>query len=86
MFERFNIECLWILRLKQQVIGLSFNDGLFYRVLARGTKLLGLWTSALGPAAAGPAGSRKRIPSERVVLQVSDIATYIAHVMLRWSC
>uniref|UniRef100_A0A8C7YPT7 Phosphatidylinositol-4-phosphate 3-kinase, catalytic subunit type 2 alpha n=1 Tax=Oryzias sinensis TaxID=183150 RepID=A0A8C7YPT7_9TELE len=45
----------------------------FRRVLARGTKLLGLWTSALGPAAAGPAGSRKRVPSERVVLQVSDI-------------
>uniref|UniRef100_A0A8C7YMT2 Phosphatidylinositol 4-phosphate 3-kinase C2 domain-containing subunit alpha n=1 Tax=Oryzias sinensis TaxID=183150 RepID=A0A8C7YMT2_9TELE len=42
----------------------------FRRVLARGTKLLGLWTSALGPAAAGPAGSRKRVPSERVVLQV----------------
>uniref|UniRef100_A0A3P9LP67 Phosphatidylinositol-4-phosphate 3-kinase catalytic subunit type 2 alpha n=1 Tax=Oryzias latipes TaxID=8090 RepID=A0A3P9LP67_ORYLA len=52
----------------------------FRRVLARGTKLLGLWTSVLGPAAAGPAGSRKRIPSERVVLQVSDIATYIAPV------
>uniref|UniRef100_A0A8C7YT51 Phosphatidylinositol-4-phosphate 3-kinase, catalytic subunit type 2 alpha n=1 Tax=Oryzias sinensis TaxID=183150 RepID=A0A8C7YT51_9TELE len=51
----------------------------FRRVLARGTKLLGLWTSALGPAAAGPAGSRKRVPSERVVLQVSDIATYFAY-------
>ncbi|RVE71352.1 hypothetical protein OJAV_G00051090 [Oryzias javanicus] len=42
----------------------------FRRVLARGTKLLGLWTCVQGAAAAGPAGGRKRVPSERIVLQV----------------
>ncbi|XP_070827439.1 phosphatidylinositol 4-phosphate 3-kinase C2 domain-containing subunit alpha [Chaetodon trifascialis] len=43
----------------------------FRRVLARGSRLLCLWTSAQGAAAAvGSAGSRKRVPTERIVLQV----------------
>ncbi|KAM3608625.1 uncharacterized protein V6R79_001843 [Siganus canaliculatus] len=43
----------------------------FRRVLARGSRLLCLWTSAQGAAAAaGSAGSRKRMPTERIVLQV----------------
>ncbi|XP_076588392.1 phosphatidylinositol 4-phosphate 3-kinase C2 domain-containing subunit alpha [Chaetodon auriga] len=43
----------------------------FRRVLARGSRLLCLWTSAQGAAAAaGSAGSRKRVPAERIVLQV----------------
>ncbi|XP_070686235.1 phosphatidylinositol 4-phosphate 3-kinase C2 domain-containing subunit alpha [Pempheris klunzingeri] len=43
----------------------------FRRVLARGSRLLCLWTSAQGAAAAaGTAGSRKRVPTERIVLQV----------------
>ena len=42
-----------------------------YRVLARGTRLLCLWTSAQGAAAAaGPTVSRKRVSAERIVLQV----------------
>lgn len=44
----------------------------FRRVLARGTRLLCLWTSAQGAAAAASsAGSRKRVPTERIVLQVN---------------
>ncbi|XP_034540601.1 phosphatidylinositol 4-phosphate 3-kinase C2 domain-containing subunit alpha [Notolabrus celidotus] len=44
----------------------------FRRVLARGSRLLCLWTSAQGAAAAaaGAAGNRKRMPTERIVLQV----------------
>uniref|UniRef100_A0A672HEG4 Phosphatidylinositol 4-phosphate 3-kinase C2 domain-containing subunit alpha n=1 Tax=Salarias fasciatus TaxID=181472 RepID=A0A672HEG4_SALFA len=43
----------------------------FRRVLARGSRLLCLWTSAQGATAAGGAtGSRKRVPTERIVLQV----------------
>ncbi|XP_039988528.1 phosphatidylinositol 4-phosphate 3-kinase C2 domain-containing subunit alpha [Xiphias gladius] len=43
----------------------------FRRVLARGSRLLCLWTSAQGAAAAaGSAGSRKRMPTERIILQV----------------
>ncbi|KAM9352450.1 phosphatidylinositol 4-phosphate 3-kinase C2 domain-containing subunit alpha [Symphorus nematophorus] len=43
----------------------------FRRVLAKGSRLLCLWTSAQGAAAAaGSAGSRKRMPAERIVLQV----------------
>ncbi|XP_023144041.2 phosphatidylinositol 4-phosphate 3-kinase C2 domain-containing subunit alpha [Amphiprion ocellaris] len=43
----------------------------FRRVLARGSRLLCLWTSAQGAAAAaGSTGSRKRVPAERIVLQV----------------
>ncbi|XP_054476233.1 phosphatidylinositol 4-phosphate 3-kinase C2 domain-containing subunit alpha isoform X2 [Anoplopoma fimbria] len=43
----------------------------FRRVLAKGSRLLCLWTSAQGAAAAaGAAGSRKRLPTERIVLQV----------------
>ncbi|XP_037622642.1 phosphatidylinositol 4-phosphate 3-kinase C2 domain-containing subunit alpha [Sebastes umbrosus] len=43
----------------------------FRRVLARGSRLLCLWTSAQGAAAAaGSTGSRKRMPAERIVLQV----------------
>ncbi|XP_054631671.1 phosphatidylinositol 4-phosphate 3-kinase C2 domain-containing subunit alpha [Dunckerocampus dactyliophorus] len=43
----------------------------FRRVLARGTRLLCLWTSTQGAAAAaGSTGSRKKIPVERIVLQV----------------
>lgn len=43
----------------------------FRRVLARGSRLLCLWTSAQGAAAAaGSTGSRKRMPTERIVLQV----------------
>ncbi|XP_051916488.1 phosphatidylinositol 4-phosphate 3-kinase C2 domain-containing subunit alpha [Hippocampus zosterae] len=41
----------------------------FRRVLARGTRLLCLWASVQG-AAAGSAGSRKKMPVERIVLQV----------------
>ncbi|XP_077453608.1 phosphatidylinositol 4-phosphate 3-kinase C2 domain-containing subunit alpha [Stigmatopora argus] len=41
----------------------------FRRVLARGTRLLCLWTSVQG-AAAGSAGGRKKMPTERIVLQV----------------
>lgn len=44
---------------------------MFCRVLARGSRLLCLWTSAQGAAAAaGSTGSRKRVPVERIVLQV----------------
>ncbi|XP_029377895.1 phosphatidylinositol 4-phosphate 3-kinase C2 domain-containing subunit alpha isoform X2 [Echeneis naucrates] len=43
----------------------------FRWVLARGSRLLGLWTSSQGTAAAtGSTGSRKRIPTERIILQV----------------
>ncbi|XP_049429216.1 phosphatidylinositol 4-phosphate 3-kinase C2 domain-containing subunit alpha [Epinephelus fuscoguttatus] len=43
----------------------------FRRVLARGSRLLCLWTSAQGAAAAaGSTGGRKRMPTERIVLQV----------------
>ncbi|XP_038560944.1 phosphatidylinositol 4-phosphate 3-kinase C2 domain-containing subunit alpha isoform X1 [Micropterus salmoides] len=43
----------------------------FRRVLARGSRLLCLWTSPQGAAAAtGSTGSRKRVPTERIVLQV----------------
>nr|XP_019934575.1 PREDICTED: phosphatidylinositol 4-phosphate 3-kinase C2 domain-containing subunit alpha [Paralichthys olivaceus]XP_019934576.1 PREDICTED: phosphatidylinositol 4-phosphate 3-kinase C2 domain-containing subunit alpha [Paralichthys olivaceus] len=43
----------------------------FRRVLARGSRLLCLWTSAQGAAAtAGSAGGRKRMPTERIILQV----------------
>ncbi|XP_029289627.1 LOW QUALITY PROTEIN: phosphatidylinositol 4-phosphate 3-kinase C2 domain-containing subunit alpha [Cottoperca gobio] len=43
----------------------------FRRVLARGSRLLCLWTSAQGAAAGGgSAGSRKRVPAERIILQV----------------
>ncbi|XP_051236699.1 phosphatidylinositol 4-phosphate 3-kinase C2 domain-containing subunit alpha [Dicentrarchus labrax] len=43
----------------------------FRRVLARGSRLLCLWTSAQGAAAAaGTTGNRKRVPAERIVLQV----------------
>lgn len=49
-----------------------------YRVLARGSRLLCLWTSAHGAAAAaGSTGSRKRVPTERIVLQVSGGAVMI---------
>ncbi|XP_061630059.1 phosphatidylinositol 4-phosphate 3-kinase C2 domain-containing subunit alpha isoform X1 [Phyllopteryx taeniolatus] len=41
----------------------------FRRVLARGTRLLCLWSSVQG-AAAGSAGGRKKMPAERIVLQV----------------
>uniref|UniRef100_A0A8C4EPS9 Phosphatidylinositol-4-phosphate 3-kinase, catalytic subunit type 2 alpha n=1 Tax=Dicentrarchus labrax TaxID=13489 RepID=A0A8C4EPS9_DICLA len=47
----------------------------FRRVLARGSRLLCLWTSAQGAAAAaGTTGNRKRVPAERIVLQVGDAA------------
>uniref|UniRef100_A0AAQ6A4X3 Phosphatidylinositol-4-phosphate 3-kinase n=1 Tax=Amphiprion ocellaris TaxID=80972 RepID=A0AAQ6A4X3_AMPOC len=47
----------------------------FRRVLARGSRLLCLWTSAQGAAAAaGSTGSRKRVPAERIVLQVKQFA------------
>ncbi|XP_041852775.1 phosphatidylinositol 4-phosphate 3-kinase C2 domain-containing subunit alpha isoform X2 [Melanotaenia boesemani] len=56
----------------------------FRGVLARGTRLLCLWTSAQGAAAAatGPAGSRKRVPTERIILQVDfpDSAVDILYV------
>ncbi|XP_041651095.1 phosphatidylinositol 4-phosphate 3-kinase C2 domain-containing subunit alpha [Cheilinus undulatus] len=45
----------------------------FRRVLAKGSRLLCLWTSAQGAAAAATTGStgvRKRVPTERIVLQV----------------
>ncbi|XP_059191312.1 phosphatidylinositol 4-phosphate 3-kinase C2 domain-containing subunit alpha [Centropristis striata] len=43
----------------------------FRRVLARGSRLLCLWTSAQGAAAAtGSTGSRRRLSAERIVLQV----------------
>ncbi|XP_053175017.1 phosphatidylinositol 4-phosphate 3-kinase C2 domain-containing subunit alpha isoform X1 [Scomber japonicus] len=43
----------------------------FRRVLARGSRLLCLWMSNQGVAsAAGSTGIRKRIPTERVILQV----------------
>ncbi|KAM4554198.1 phosphatidylinositol 4-phosphate 3-kinase C2 domain-containing subunit alpha [Fundulus diaphanus] len=43
----------------------------FRRVLARGTRFLCLWTSAQGAAgAAGATSSRKRLPAERIILQV----------------
>ncbi|XP_026221905.1 phosphatidylinositol 4-phosphate 3-kinase C2 domain-containing subunit alpha [Anabas testudineus] len=43
----------------------------FRGVLARASRLLCLWTSAQGAAAAaGSSGSRKRMPTERIVLQV----------------
>lgn len=44
---------------------------MFHRVLARGSRLLCLWMSNQGvAAAAGSTGSRKRIPTERIILQV----------------
>lgn len=47
-----------------------------FRVLARGSRLLCLWTSAQGAAAAaGSTGSRKRIPTERIILQVGDTSS-----------
>ncbi|XP_069551537.1 phosphatidylinositol 4-phosphate 3-kinase C2 domain-containing subunit alpha [Brachyistius frenatus] len=53
----------------------------FRRVLARGSRLLCLWSSAQGPAAAtGSTGSRKRVPAERVVLQV-DFPTSAVDVL-----
>ncbi|XP_029010393.1 phosphatidylinositol 4-phosphate 3-kinase C2 domain-containing subunit alpha-like [Betta splendens] len=43
----------------------------FRRVLARGSRLLCLWASTHGAATAGGStGSRKRLPTERIVLQV----------------
>ncbi|XP_042268713.1 phosphatidylinositol 4-phosphate 3-kinase C2 domain-containing subunit alpha [Thunnus maccoyii] len=43
----------------------------FRRVLARGSRLLCLWMSNQGvAAAAGSTGNRKRIPTERIILQV----------------
>ncbi|KAK5866947.1 hypothetical protein PBY51_011478 [Eleginops maclovinus] len=43
----------------------------FRRVLARGSQLLCVWTSPEGAAApGGSAGSRRRVPAERIVLQV----------------
>ncbi|TDH09929.1 hypothetical protein EPR50_G00091110 [Perca flavescens] len=43
----------------------------FRRVLAKGSRLLCLWTSAQGAAAAaGSTGNRKRVSAERIVLQV----------------
>lgn len=60
------------------VLGLSLLGGvvdLCSRVLARGSRLLCLWTSAQGAAAAaGSTGSRKRMPTERIILQVSAAA------------
>lgn len=51
---------------------------MFCRVLARGSRLLCLWTSAQGAAAAGGStGSRKRMPAERIVLQVGGGASSI---------
>lgn len=49
----------------------------FCRVLAKGSRLLCLWTSAQGAAAAGSAGGRKRVPAERIVLQVGVGASSI---------
>lgn len=47
-------------------------------MLARGSRLLCLWTSAQGAAAAaGSTGSRKRMPAERIVLQVGGGASSI---------
>nr|XP_040019313.1 phosphatidylinositol 4-phosphate 3-kinase C2 domain-containing subunit alpha isoform X1 [Gasterosteus aculeatus aculeatus]XP_040019314.1 phosphatidylinositol 4-phosphate 3-kinase C2 domain-containing subunit alpha isoform X1 [Gasterosteus aculeatus aculeatus] len=40
----------------------------FRRVLAKGSRLLCLWTSAQG--AAGSAGGRSKVPTEKIVLQV----------------
>lgn len=46
-------------------------------VLAKGSRLLCLWTSAQGGAAAtGSTGSRKRIPTERIVLQVGVVSRH----------
>uniref|UniRef100_A0A1A8CKU6 Phosphatidylinositol 4-phosphate 3-kinase C2 domain-containing subunit alpha n=1 Tax=Nothobranchius kadleci TaxID=1051664 RepID=A0A1A8CKU6_NOTKA len=42
----------------------------FRRVLAGGSRLLCLWTSPQGAAAAGPASNRKRGSTERIILQV----------------
>lgn len=43
----------------------------FCRVLARGSRLLCLWTCDHGAAAAtGSAASRRRLPTERIILQV----------------
>ncbi|XP_072242459.1 phosphatidylinositol 4-phosphate 3-kinase C2 domain-containing subunit alpha [Leuresthes tenuis] len=55
----------------------------FRGVLARGTRLLCLWTSAQGAAAsAGPSISRKRVSAERIVLQVDfpDSAVDVLYV------
>lgn len=60
------------------VLGFFCCLSVFCRVLARGTRLLCLWTSAQGAAAAASsAGSRKRMPAERIVLQVSGGAVNI---------
>ncbi|XP_037539021.1 phosphatidylinositol 4-phosphate 3-kinase C2 domain-containing subunit alpha [Nematolebias whitei] len=42
----------------------------FRRVLAGGTRLLCLWTSPQGAAAAGPTSSHRRLPTERIILQL----------------
>ncbi|KAF3706201.1 Phosphatidylinositol 4-phosphate 3-kinase C2 domain-containing subunit alpha [Channa argus] len=42
----------------------------FRRVLARGSRLLCLWTTAHGAATASSTVSRKKIPTEKIVLQV----------------
>ncbi|KAM4573740.1 phosphatidylinositol 4-phosphate 3-kinase C2 domain-containing subunit alpha [Odontesthes bonariensis] len=55
----------------------------FRGVLARGTRLLCLWTCAQGAAAAaGPTVSRKRVSAERIVLQVDfpDSAVDVLYV------
>ena len=50
----------------------------FCRVLAKGSRLLCLWTSAQGAAAAaGSTGNRKRVSAERIVLQVGGGASSI---------
>ncbi|KAF0040416.1 hypothetical protein F2P81_006314 [Scophthalmus maximus] len=42
----------------------------FRRVLARGSRLLCLWTTTQGAAAAAGSTGRKRMPTERIILQV----------------
>ncbi|KAM3869665.1 phosphatidylinositol 4-phosphate 3-kinase C2 domain-containing subunit alpha [Diretmus argenteus] len=53
----------------------------FRRVLARGTRLVCLWTSSQGAAAAaGSVGNRRRALAERIVLQV-DFPSPAVHVL-----
>ncbi|CAG5957551.1 unnamed protein product [Menidia menidia] len=61
-------------------VSLSLFD--FRGVLAGGPRLLCLWTCAEGAAAAGSTGSRKRVPAERIILQVDfpDSAVDVLYV------
>uniref|UniRef100_A0A8D3CVG2 Phosphatidylinositol-4-phosphate 3-kinase, catalytic subunit type 2 alpha n=1 Tax=Scophthalmus maximus TaxID=52904 RepID=A0A8D3CVG2_SCOMX len=54
----------------------------FRRVLARGSRLLCLWTTTQGAAAAAGSTGRKRMPTERIILQVGGATSSIVDIDL----